>query len=87
MHHLVNKPASLTEIKDFLSQPRVTVRPRLWLQRIDIRLGEQTKFRYANQRFVASLMAREPDLCRRISGNKSVRIGYAKLRPSRGLTV
>ncbi|MDO4988850.1 MAG: hypothetical protein Q4E17_07515, partial [Synergistes sp.] len=41
---MVNKPASLTEIKDFLSQPRVTVRPRLWLQRIDIRLGEQTKF-------------------------------------------
>ena len=34
----------------------VTGRPRLWLQRIDIRLGEQTKFRYANQRFAASLI-------------------------------
>ncbi|MDO4988802.1 MAG: hypothetical protein Q4E17_07260 [Synergistes sp.] len=38
MHNLVNKPASLTEIKDFLSQPRVTGSPRLWRGRMDIRL-------------------------------------------------
>ncbi|MDO4987985.1 MAG: hypothetical protein Q4E17_03005 [Synergistes sp.] len=62
MHHLENKPASLTEIKDFLSQPRVTVRSRPWLQRMDIRLGEQTKFRYANQRFAASLIRPGRDL-------------------------
>ena len=56
MHRLENKPASLTEIKDFLSQPCVTGSPRLWRGRIDIRLGEQTKFRYANQRFAGSLI-------------------------------